>query len=136
MCSGKAAEAPEFFLHHGFVDKMWADYQKQGSYHKNAFYPSIKKKMTVTKYLPKDLIDNLKLPGGVRVEYEDPTVHSAKKIRNFLRGKFSACRPFRFTRVIPLAFTLILALVLNLVSALAELLTRAIDRHCKTCLTC
>jgi hypothetical protein len=27
MCTIQSAEAPEFFLHHGFVDKLWADWQ-------------------------------------------------------------------------------------------------------------
>lgn len=84
MCSTKSAEAPEFFFHHGFMDKIWADYQMQSATHKNAYYPTIKKKMVVTNYYPKDLIDLSKQPGGVRVMYIDPTVRHAAKIRKFL----------------------------------------------------
>ena len=28
MCSNDSAAAPEFFLHHGFVDKLWGDWRK------------------------------------------------------------------------------------------------------------
>ena len=87
MCTGKSAEAPEFFLHHGFIDKIWADRQKQGTKQKFAYFPSINVKMVGINYYPKDLIDNDKLPGGVRVCYEDPSVNGALKIRQFLKCK-------------------------------------------------
>ncbi len=30
MCSVDSANAPEFFLHHGFIDKLWEDWQNKG----------------------------------------------------------------------------------------------------------
>ena len=87
MCSGQSAEAPEFFLHHGFIDKTWADRQKQGATQKFAYFHTIKQKMVAIDYYPKDLVDNDNLPGGVRVCYDDPTVNSALKIRQFLKCK-------------------------------------------------
>ena len=87
MCSGKSAEAPEFFFHHGFIDKIWSDFQKKGPSHKWAYFPSIKKKMVAIPFFPKDLIDNKNLPYGVKVCYDDPTIHSARKIRKFLHGR-------------------------------------------------
>ena len=87
MCSGKSAEAPEFFLHHGFIDKIWADRQKQGIKQKMAYFHTIKQKMVAIDYYPKDLVDNDNLPGGVRVCYDDPSVNGALKIRQFLRCK-------------------------------------------------
>lgn len=87
MCSGQSAEAPEFFFHHGFIDKIWNDFQKKGPNHKFAFFPSVKSKMTAIDFYPKDLVDNSKLPYGVRVCYDDPTTQSATRIRKFLNGK-------------------------------------------------
>lgn len=29
MCTVEFASAPEFFLHHGFIDKIWEDWQKE-----------------------------------------------------------------------------------------------------------
>ena len=28
MCLVTSAEAPEFFLHHAFIDKIWSDWQE------------------------------------------------------------------------------------------------------------
>lgn len=35
MCSVDAANDPIFFLHHAFIDKLWADWQNKGSAYKN-----------------------------------------------------------------------------------------------------
>eukprot|EP00795_Rhopilema_esculentum_P007777 gene7777-13623_t len=84
MCSARSAEAPEFFFHHSFIDKIWADYQKKGIKHKFAYFNTIRRKMVGVNYYPRAVLDNSRLPGGVRVLYEEPTTHSAKKIRAFL----------------------------------------------------
>jgi len=70
MCTLESASAPEFFLHHGFVDKIWDDWQKKSHKNKHAYFPSIKKNMPGTKLKPSELIDLSKQPGGIRVEYE------------------------------------------------------------------
>ena len=70
MCSLEAASAPEFFLHHGFVDKIWDDWQKKSHEHKHAYYPSLTEDMPGTNLKPSELIDLSKQPGDIRVEYE------------------------------------------------------------------
>ena len=84
MCSQKSAEAPEFFLHHGFIDKIWADYQSQSKAKKYAFFSKINERMQGVPYKPRRLLDNNNLPGGVRVCYKNPTVNQARKIRKYL----------------------------------------------------
>lgn len=56
MCSIESTSAPEFFLHHGFVDNIWDDRQKKSNRHKKAYFPSIKKNMPGTKLRPSKLI--------------------------------------------------------------------------------
>lgn len=37
MTTGYSPNAPEFFLHHNFIDKLWNDWQKKSSAHLNAY---------------------------------------------------------------------------------------------------
>ena len=71
MCTFDSAVAPEFALHHSFVDKIWMDWQRQSNAHLNAHFPGVANNMTGTGNLhPRDVLDNSRLPGGVRVEYQ------------------------------------------------------------------
>ena len=85
MCSKDSASAPEFFLHHGFIDKMWDDWQKKSDAHKNAFFPSVNGSIPDTQLRPVDVIDVSSQPGGVRVEYQSP--EGAATELSFLRGR-------------------------------------------------
>ncbi|XP_020613196.1 uncharacterized protein LOC110051510 [Orbicella faveolata] len=84
MCSIDSASAPEFFLHHGFIDKIWDDWQKKSDAHKNAFFPSVDGFMPGTQVRPVDVIDLSSQPGGVRVEYQPPK--GAASVVPLLRG--------------------------------------------------
>lgn len=53
---------PEFYLHHGFIDKIWDDWQKRSKEHM-AYYGSISTSMTATIYSPKDVNDLKNQPG-------------------------------------------------------------------------
>lgn len=88
MCSIESASAPEFFLHHGFVDNIWDDWQKKSNRHKKAYFPSIKKNMPGTKLRPSKLIDLSKQPGGVRVEYEP--FQKEENLIEQLKGKMAS----------------------------------------------
>ncbi len=57
MCSVDAAAAPEFFLHHGMIDKIWADWQSRSSAHKTAHFTDIHGNVFNTRYTPRQLID-------------------------------------------------------------------------------
>ena len=73
MCLPDAATAPEFFLHHGFIDKIWWDWQKRSnaqkfhSYfqHQNGYMPS-------TTYHSRDFLDLHNQPDCVCAEYVNP----------------------------------------------------------------
>ena len=85
MCSIDSAAAPEFFLHHGFVDKIWADWQKKSAAHKNAYFPTLNGKVIHTPYYPSQLIDLNNQPGGVRVVYQEPRYYG--RVYGFMRRK-------------------------------------------------
>ena len=61
---------PEFYLHHGFIDKIWDDWQKRSEQHKNAYYGSISTPMTATIYSPSDVNDLENQPGIFIVNVE------------------------------------------------------------------
>ena len=69
MCSVDSASAPEFFLHHGFIDKIWDDWQKKSDAHLNVFFPGINEVMPGTQVRPREVVNLSSQPGGVRVEY-------------------------------------------------------------------
>ena len=83
MCSDDAASAPEFFLHHGFIDKLWADWQAKSNQHKNAFFLTVNGLMPGTNLRPRTVIDLAIQPGGVRVEYRPV----AANLRPNIKGK-------------------------------------------------
>ena len=69
MCTHYAATAPEFFLHHAFLDKIWFLWQQKSSKHKNAFFGLSEKKLTGFPHMAKELINSHSLPGLVKVTY-------------------------------------------------------------------
>ncbi|XP_067024328.1 uncharacterized protein [Acropora muricata] len=72
MCSFDSAVAPEFALHHAFVDKLWMDWQLKSTQHLRAHFSQNAADLSGTGgRLVGDVIDNSRLPGGVRVEYEN-----------------------------------------------------------------
>ena len=73
MCSVRSAYAPEFFLHHGYIDKLWADWQKKGLGYRNAHFSTVRTPMAEAGLTtPADVIDNNNLPGGIRVCFAEP----------------------------------------------------------------
>ena len=73
MCSRNSATAPEFFLHHGFVDKIWWDWQRRSNAHKfHTFFTSQLGSMPSTPYRSRDFLDLNNQPGCVCAEYVDP----------------------------------------------------------------
>lgn len=73
MCTDNSAASPEFFLHHGFVDKLWSDWQNQNRSH--VFierFMSQTTRMPSTEYFSKDFLDLRDQPGCVCVVYRDP----------------------------------------------------------------
>ncbi|XP_046839113.1 uncharacterized protein LOC124433398 [Xenia sp. Carnegie-2017] len=87
MCTHNAAFAPEFFLHHAFIDKIWWDWQRKGEeFKKHYYFMEQTSYMPWNKYLPKEFIDSEMLPnvaGKVCVEYQQPI----KSMPSVLKGK-------------------------------------------------
>lgn len=86
MCAHNSANAPEFFLHHAFIDKIWADWQEKSTSHMYAFFDSLPDdtRMRSAQFHPRDYIDTLYMPhpdidsfdqDRVCVVYQDP-VHT------------------------------------------------------------
>ncbi len=69
MCSVDSANAPEFFLHHGFIDKLWADWQNKGLAFKHLVYYSQNTDSMpgAFGYSPRVVYDLDNQPGCVRV---------------------------------------------------------------------
>ena len=69
MCSRDSSNAPEFFLHHGFIDEIWAHWQSKGPGFKNLPYYASNTNAMPTAFgtSPQDVFDLDKQPGCVRV---------------------------------------------------------------------
>lgn len=70
MCSTDSANAPEFFLHHGFIDQIWATWQNKGPAFKNLpHYAQNDKQLPGAPdgYSPKDFYDLNNQPECVKV---------------------------------------------------------------------
>ena len=96
MCTVTAANAPEFFLHHGFIDKIWANWQEYSDAHMRVHFSGVNQIMTgTTIYRPGQFIDNVAMP-DIRfprnlerrtcVVYENPTHREYNEILQRLEG--------------------------------------------------
>ena len=65
------SRAPEFILHHAFLDKIWTDYQKQSPQHKWVFFKQAKYNIYSSNIPARKMVDNEDLL-GTRVCYKDP----------------------------------------------------------------
>ena len=74
MCGLNSANAPEFFLHHCFIDKIWANWQEMGDSYMNVYFHRIRKYLISTRYRPRHFVDNTRMGRGRRqcVLYDDP----------------------------------------------------------------
>ncbi len=69
MCTHYAATAPEFFLHHSFLDKIWFMWQQKSPAHHNAHFANSTTNLVGFTHIAKELIDSHNLPGHVKVTY-------------------------------------------------------------------
>ena len=89
MCSFDSAAAPEFALHHSFMDKIWTDWQRRSRAHLNAHFPRVATNMPGTGGLhPRDVLDNSRLPGGVRVDYQVSQGVQSRGVLQSLGGNY------------------------------------------------
>ena len=72
MVTRESSNAPEFFFHHGFIDKIWGDWQEKGHSYKIHQYYNDVTAMPGTVYSPRDVHDLDNQPYFVKVHYEEP----------------------------------------------------------------
>jgi len=73
MVTGYSPDAPEFFMHHGFIDKLWNDWQKKSSAHLNAYSFSLTSAMPYAMGATPGDVNDLKESGIMYVRYSNPT---------------------------------------------------------------
>jgi len=75
MCYDQSANAPEFVLHHGNMDRIWAAWQAKGSAYLNAYTGAVNNYMAsstlASQVRPRDVLD-ISNHLGVCVQYVDP----------------------------------------------------------------
>ena len=95
MCTRDSASAPEFFLHHGFVDKIWWDWQKQSNAHKfNQYFLTQTAQMPSTGYRSRDFLDLQNQPGCVCADYVAPRSSTYKAIQGLLSSSVLYIKPW------------------------------------------
>ena len=72
MSGWLSPNAPEFFLHHDFIDKIWGDWQEKGVEFLQHEYYGNTTTMPGTIYSPKDLYNLDNQPYCVKVCYQQP----------------------------------------------------------------
>lgn len=71
MCSDYAANAPEFFLHHAFLDSIWYRWQTKSVKCKDAYYKNRPIRLIDSPYVSLDFIDSFDQGDCVKVRYDD-----------------------------------------------------------------
>ena len=71
MCSDFAANAPEFFLHHAFLDFIWIRWQEKDPACKRAFYLERPMKLISSTFMIIDFIDSYNQGECCKVRYDD-----------------------------------------------------------------
>ena len=92
MCTVTSANAPEFFLHHAFIDKIWANWQEYSLQHMTVHFSNVNTRMRGTRYRPRDFMDTISLPDTGRrtcVLYENPSRREYLEVMRRLEGIFS-----------------------------------------------
>ena len=95
MCAHNSANAPEFFIHHVFIDKIWADWQGKSTAHLEAYFTNLPRHILMNRanFHPAEYIDTMYLPhpdidrrndDRICVLYQDPVHPVYDEIMNRL----------------------------------------------------
>ena len=66
-----SSNAPEFWLHHSFLDKLWYNWQANGRDYKYHYLPRSMNRMPFSEYFTWQLLDSDNLPGGAKIAYDE-----------------------------------------------------------------
>ena len=71
MCSARSSNDPIFWIHHGFCDKIWDDWQQNSAEHRAAYtgLTDIDNILPASPWTPGELLDLRNQPGNVYVYY-------------------------------------------------------------------
>ena len=72
MCTSRSADDPIFFLHHGFIDKLWADWQNKGPQYMNLAVWAQNNKVMPGGSTPRQVYNLLQQPQCVSVSIQQP----------------------------------------------------------------
>lgn len=103
MCAGDSAAAPEFFLHHAFVDKMWHDAQRKSPAFFYGTWKNSNSRMVACPYSAKQYLNLKNMPGFIRVTYKPARVVRRRQsgrrgtsgFKKLFRGNESTCFVFK-----------------------------------------
>ena len=87
MCFVNLANAPSFFLHHGFIDKIWWDAQQKNKVFFEGHFQEQMVNMVASPYCPNQLLNLTHQPGYIHVEYANATVSNASEIKQIIQSK-------------------------------------------------
>ena len=87
MCFVNSANAPSFFLHHGFIDKIWWDAQQKNKVFFEGHFQEQMVNMVASPYRPNQLLNLTQQPGYIHVEYANATVNNASEIKQIIQSK-------------------------------------------------
>lgn len=90
MCSIDAANAPSFFLHHAFIDKIWWDVQQKSKEFYEGIFKNQTENMVASPYRPNQFLNLNHQPGYIHVDYANATVNSATRVTKMIRSKLSS----------------------------------------------
>ncbi|XP_078345456.1 tyrosinase-like [Oculina patagonica] len=71
LSNNASSNAPETIFHHGFLDKIWATWQRKGVDYKFTFFTESKFKLPFSSTYGWQWLDNDNLLEGIKIRYED-----------------------------------------------------------------
>lgn len=71
MALDESANAPEFWSHHAFLDKIWSNWQDRGPKYKFAYYRSINRTLPGSNHFGWEFMDLQNQPHCIKILYEE-----------------------------------------------------------------
>ena len=71
MALDESANAPEFWSHHAFLDKIWSNWQDRGPKYKFVFYRSINRTLPGSNHFGWEFMDLQNQPHCIKIVYEE-----------------------------------------------------------------